>query len=557
MQDEEIKNERARWEQETLKKAVERYPEREEQFTTYSGIPIKQIYTPEDVEGINYTEDIGFPGEYPYTRGIQATMYRGRLWTMRQLVGFNSIEETKARQQEFLDQGVISVAISSGSCFGGVYDSDDPLMEGLLGQGTTVARDTLQDTRDTMEGFDLEQVSVNFPGGQPTAVIDLAKFLVVAEEHGTPFNLLRGTLQNDTLSMFISNHYYEFPVKHAMRLMVDIIKYSCENLPQFNPISISPQHQREAGATAVQEVAISFCNAISYVQACIDAGMDVDTFAPRFSWNFGVYMDLFEEAAKFRAARRVWARIMKERFGAKNPRSWMLRVHAQTSGSALMAPQPENNIMRVTIQALAAVLGGVNSLHTDGFDEPLAIPTERAARLAIRTQQIIAHESGAAKVVDPLAGSYYVESLTNQIEEEVSDFIKKVDDMGGAETAVENGFFQQEIARSAYAHQMAVERKERIIVGVNDFKVEQDYPVEVFEADQEAGRKHLEKLRRIKEDRDKDQLRQSLEKLKGAAGGDENLVPYTMEAVKAMTTTGEIIEALREVFGTYTKPATF
>ncbi|HEY75465.1 MAG TPA: methylmalonyl-CoA mutase family protein, partial [Thermoflexia bacterium] len=459
------------WEERTVKPVLERFPERRERFETLSGIPLDRVYTPADVE-VDYLNDLGFPGEYPFTRGVQPTMYRGRLWTMRQYAGYATAEESNARYKYLLEQGQtgLSVAFDLPTQLG--YDADDPLAEGEVGK-VGVSISSLDDMRVLFDSIPLDRVSTSMTINAPAAIL-LAMYIAVAKEQGVEPKQLRGTVQNDILKEYVARGTYIFPPRPSMRLVTDLFRYCAAEVPKWNTISISGYHIREAGSTAVQEVAFTLANGIAYVQAAIDAGLDVDTFAPRLSFFFNAHNDFLEEVAKFRAARRLWARIMRERFGAKNPRSWRLRFHAQTAGSALTAQQPEINVVRVTIQALAAVLGGAQSLHTNSRDEALWLPTEESVRIALRTQQIIAHESGVANTVDPLAGSYVVEHLTNEIERQAQEYIEKIDGMGGALAAIEKGYIQQEIADAAYRYQQAVERGDQIVVGVNAYQIEEE-----------------------------------------------------------------------------------
>ena len=468
------KEAREKWEQGALAKTLNRFPERQEQFMTGSGIPIERIYTPEDLEGWDYLTQLGFPGDYPYTRGVQPTMYRGRLWTMRQYAGFGTAQETNERFRFLLGQGQtgLSVAFDLPTQIG--YDSDHDLAEGEVGR-VGVAIDSLEDMGVVFDGIPLDRVSTSMTINAPASIL-LAMYQAVGEKQGVPPAKLNGTVQNDILKEYVARGTYIFPPEPSMRLVTDIFEYCSKTIPSWNTISISGYHIREAGSTAVQEIAFTLANGIAYVQAAIDKGLDVDAFAGRLSFFFNSHVNFFEEVAKFRAARRLWARIMKERFGAKNPRSYRLRFHTQTAGSSLTAQQPDNNIIRTTMQALAAVLGGTQSLHTNSRDEALALPTEDSVRIALRTQQIIAYESGAADTIDPLAGSYFIEKLTDEIEARALSYIEKIDDMGGAVRAVENGFMQREIQDSAYKYQRAVESKQKRVVGVNCFQIEEEQP---------------------------------------------------------------------------------
>jgi len=537
------------WENEKLKKFLEKAPERKETFYTGSNIEVKRLYTELDVEELDYLRDLGFPGEYPYTRGVHPTMYRGKYWTMRQYAGFGTAEESNERYKYLLSQGQtgLSVAFDLPTQIG--YDSDHPLAQGEVGK-VGVAIDSLKDMEILFDGIPLDKVSTSMTINAPAAIL-LAMYIAVAEKQGVTPDKLSGTIQNDILKEYVARGTYIFPPAPSMRLITDIFEYCSKNMPKWNTISISGYHIREAGATAVQELAFTLANGIAYVEAAIKAGLDVDEFAPRLSFFFNAHNDLFEEVAKFRAARRLWARIMKEKFGAKNPKSLMLRFHTQTAGSTLTAQQPDNNIIRVTIQALAAVLGGTQSLHTNSRDEALALPTEDSVRIALRTQQIIAHESGVTETVDPLAGSYYVEYLTNTIEQKAYEYIDKIEKLGGAAKAIEKGYIQQEIQESAYKYQKDVEAKNRIVVGVNMYQIKEEPPKGLLRVNPEVEKRQISKLSELKSSRDNDKVKQTLEELKHKAGTDENLVPYILQCVKAYCTLGEICQVLREVFGEY------
>lgn len=542
------------WEKKT-EQSVQKFPERKESFVTSSGIPVKRLYTPETTDEQqlqHYMDKLGFPGEYPYTRGVQRTMYRGRFWTMRQYAGFGTAEETNRRFRFLLEQGQtgLSTAFDLPTQIG--YDSDHPMARGEVGK-VGVAISSLADMEQLFEGIPLDKVTTSMTINAPAAVL-LAMYIAVAEKQGVPKEKLGGTIQNDILKEYVARGTYIFPPKPSMRLITDIFAYCSEHVPNWNTISISGYHIREAGSTAVQEVAFTLSNAIAYVQAAIDRGLDVDTFAPRLSFFFNAHNHFFEEIAKFRAARRLWAKIMRERFGAKNPKSWQLRFHTQTGGSTLTAQQPDNNIVRVTIQALAAVLGGTQSLHTNSRDEALALPTEESARIALRTQQIIAYESGVADTVDPLGGSYYVEALTDEIERRAMEYIEKIDAMGGAVRAIEMGYMQQEIRDAAYRTQMAVEKEEEIVVGVNAFRVEDEPQPELLRVDPNLGKRRAEQLAQLRAGRSQKDVEEKLAALKGAAEGTENLMPYILDAVRVYATLGEICDVLRDVFGEY-KPA--
>ncbi|MEM2675550.1 MAG: methylmalonyl-CoA mutase family protein [Candidatus Bathyarchaeia archaeon] len=552
---EKIRLEREAWEREVVAKSLERLPERGE-FSTSSDIPVNRLYTPLDVAHIDYLENLGFPGVYPFTRGIYPTMYRARLWTMRQYAGFGTAEQTNQRFKYLLSQGQtgLSVAFDFPTQVG--YDCDHPMARGEVGRaGVSVS--TLRDMEIIFDGIPLDRITTSMTINAPAAVL-LAMYIVVGEKQGIPRNMLDGTVQNDILKEYVARGMYIFPPKPSMRLVTDIFEYCAKNVPKWNAISISGYHIREAGATAVQEAAFTLANAIAYVQAAIDRGLNVDQFAGRLSFFFAAHNNLFEEVAKFRAARRLWAKIMRERFKARNPASWMLRFHTQTSGVSLTAQQPLNNIIRVTLQALAAVLGGTQSLHTNSFDEAYALPSEQAVTIALRTQQIIAYESGVADTIDPLGGSYYVEYLTNQIEEKAAEYIERIDEMGGAVAAIEKGFMQREIMESAYRYQKEVESKKRIVVGVNEFISEEKTPITILRIDPEVEKKLIERLNEVKRQRNNAKVKENLEKLRRAAEKeDENLMPHIIEAVKEYATLGEICNVLREVFGEYKPPAIF
>jgi len=524
-------------------------PERKEAFLTSSGIPIERRYTPENAPG-SYEEKLGEPGQYPFTRGIQPTMYRGRLWTMRQYAGFATAEESNVRYKYLLEQGQtgLSVAFDLPTQIG--YDSNDPMAVGEVGK-VGVAIDSLADMETLFDGIPLDQVSTSMTINA-TAGILLAFYLAAAEKQGVSPDKLRGTIQNDILKEYSARGTFVFPPKESMRLITNIFEYCAKMVPGWNTISISGYHMREAGCTAAQEIAFTLADGIAYVEAALSAGLDVDAFAGRLSFFFNAHNDLFEEAAKFRAARRMWARIMKERFGAKKERSMMLRFHTQTAGSTLTAQQPDNNIIRVTVQTLAAVLGGTQSLHTNSRDEALALPTEESVRIALRTQQIAAYESGVAETIDPLAGSYYVESLTDSLEEQALAYIQKIDEMGGAVKAIENGYIQREISDSAYRHQMDVESGERIIVGVNRYQVESESHEKLMRIDSEVEKRQIEKVGALKASRDSKAVETSLSALRGAAETEtENLMPYMLDCAKAYCTIGEMCGVLRAVFGEY------
>ena len=546
---------REEWEKRTLEPTLRRFPERQERFETLSGIPLDRIYTPADVP-VDYLQDLGFPGEYPFTRGVQPTMYRGRLWTMRQYAGYATAEESNARYRYLLAQGQtgLSVAFDLPTQLG--YDADDPLASGEVGK-VGVSISSLDDMRVLFNGIPLDQISTSMTINAPAAIL-LAMYIAVAKEQGVDPKHLRGTVQNDILKEYIARGTYIFPPRPSMRLVTDLIRYCATEVPEWNTISISGYHIREAGSTAVQEVAFTLANGIAYVQAAIEAGLDVDAFAPRLSFFFNAHNDFLEEVAKFRAARRLWARIMRERFGAKDPRSCMLRFHTQTAGCTLTAQQPELNVIRVTLQALAAVLGGTQSLHTNSLDEALWLPTEESVRIALRTQQIIAHESGVANTVDPLAGSYVVEYLTNEIERQAQAYIEKIDAMGGVLVAIEQGYIQQEIADAAYRYQQAVEKGERIVVGINAYQIEEEARrLKRLVVDPAVEARQRERLAALRARRDSERVSAMLARVEAAArSSDQMLMPLFIAAVEAECTLGEICGVLRRVWGEYRPPTT-
>jgi len=536
------------WERDILAPALQRSPERREHFETSSGIPLERVYTPEDV-AIDYERDLGYPGRYPFTRGIHPTMYRGRLWTMRQYAGYATAEESNRRYRFLLEQGQtgLSVAFDLPTQIG--YDADDPLAAGEVGK-VGVSISSLDDMARLFDSIPLDRVSTSMTINAPAAVL-LAMYIAVAKRQGVDPARLRGTVQNDILKEYIARGTYIYPPAPALRLVTDVFRYCKENVPHWNTISISGYHIREAGATAVQEVAFTLANAIAYVQAAIDAGLDVDEFAGQIAFFFSSHNQFLEEVAKFRAARRLWARMMRERFGARDPRSWLLRFHAQTGGSTLTAQQPENNVVRVTLQALAAVLGGAQSLHTNSRDEALSLPTEESVRIALRTQQIIAYESGVADTVDPLAGSYVIEYLTNEIERRALAYIEKIDAMGGALKAIEAGFMQSEIQEAAYAYQQAVERGEQIVVGVNRFQTDEPTRLEYLRVDPAVEEQQKARLAALRARRDSARVAALLARLEAAARGTDPLMPLFIECVENDVTLGEICGTLRRVFGEY------
>jgi len=543
----------ARWETSVLAPSLARSAERKDVFTTLSGVPVERLYTPSDLADFDYARDLGDPGEYPFTRGIHRTMYRGRVWTMRQFSGFGSPEDTNQRLHYLLKQGQtgLSIAFDLPTLMG--YDSDHALAEGEVGK-CGVAVSSLADMETLLAGLPLEQVTTSMTINSPAAII-WAMYLVVAEKGGADLKKISGTTQNDILKEYIAQKEYIFPPKPSMRLVVDTIVYGAKEVPRWNPISISGYHIREAGSTAVQELAFTLRDGLEYVEWVMRSGMSVDDFAPRLSFFFNAHNDLFEEVAKYRAARRVWARVMRERLGAQDPRSWLCRFHTQTAGCSLTAQQPYNNVVRTTLQALAAVLGGTQSLHTNSLDEAWALPTEEAVTIALRTQQVIAHESGITNTVDPLAGSYFVEKLTTETERACYRYFDKIDGLGGMVAAVEKGFPQKEIHEAAYAYQQAVERKEEVIVGVNEFVTEEERPITLLVIDENVARLQRQKLVDLRERRDNLRVQAALEALGSAASTDANLMPYILEAVRAYATLGEMCDVLRRIFGTYEEPA--
>ncbi len=545
----------AEWYEETYGPAKARAGERQERFETLSGIEVKPLYTPEDLADWDYHRKVGYPGEYPFTRGIQPTMYRGRLWTMRQYAGYADAEESNRRYKFLLEQGQtgLSVAFDLPTQIG--YDSDDPVAEAEVGK-VGVAIDSLEDMERLFDGIPLDKVSTSMTINA-TAPILLAMYVAVGKKQGVNPEELSGTVQNDILKEYIARGTYIFPPGPSLRLIVDVFKYCAENLPKWNPISISGYHMREAGATAVQEVAFTFANAIAYVSAAVKAGLEVDRFAPRLSFFFVAQSNLFEEVAKFRAARRLWAEIMRDRFGARDPRSWLLRFHTQTAGVSLTAQQPLNNVVRTTVQALAAVLGGTQSLHTNAYDEALGLPTEASAQLALRTQQILAYETGVADTIDPLAGSYYVEWLTDQLECRVREYIRTIDEMGGALAAIESGYIQREIQESAWRFQQQVESGERVIVGVNKFTTAEEIQVPIQRVDRAAQLRQIERVRELRRRRDNRRVEAALARLEEVARSDENTMPAILECVEAYATIGEICRVLRRVFGEYRERIVF
>lgn len=543
------------WEQQCLWPALRRAPERSGPFMTTSSAPVERLYTPLDLtrDGISPTEhflrNVGYPGQYPFTRGIHPTGYRGKLWTMRMFAGFGSAEETNARFKYLLEQGQtgLSIAFDMPTLYG--RDTDHPLVEGEFGK-CGVAVSSLADMEILLADLPLDQVSTSMTINSPAAMI-WAMYLVVAEKRGIPWSKLRGTIQNDILKEYIAQNEYIFPPEPSMRLVVDTIEFATRHVPQWNPISVSGYHIREAGSTAVQELAFTLADGFAYVEAALERGLDIDEFAPRISFFFNAHNDFFEEIAKYRAARRIWARAMRERYGAKNERSWWLRFHTQTAGCSLTAQQPEINIVRTAIQALAAVLGGTQSLHTNSMDEALALPSEKAVTIALRTQQIIAYESGVANTVDPLGGSYFVEALTDRMEREAQQIFDAINAQGGVIAAIRNGYFHREIADAAYRYQQEIDRGERIIVGVNAFQDDEPITIPILQMDPEGEKRHLERLNRVRRERDQELVKRRLAELRAAAQGTENMMPAILECVRAYCTLGEMCDVLREVFGVY------
>jgi methylmalonyl-CoA mutase N-terminal domain/subunit len=545
---EKIRDEKRRWAEDHLnKRPVERH------YTDWFD-PIKVLYSPDDLTDADYLSDSGFPGEYPFVRGIHPSMYLGRTWTMRQYSGFGTAKETNKRYKYLLEEGQtgLSIAFDLPTQIG--YDSDHPMSKGEVGKAG-VAVDTLQDMETIFDGIPLDKISTSMTVNAPAAIL-LAMYIAVAENQGIDPENLRGTIQNDILKEYTVRGTYIFPPKPSLRLITDIFAFCSKHVPLWNTINVAGYHMREAGCSAVQEIAFSFSNAIAYIEAGLKAGLDIDSFAPRISWIFNTHSKIFEEVAKYRAARKVWADILRYRFKAKDPRAWMLRFHTQTSGVSLTAQQPENNIVRVAYQALAAVLGGAQSIAACSFDEAFALPTEKSARLSLRTQQVLLHETGVTDTVDPLGGSYYVESLTQKMVREIKKLIATIDDMGGAVAAIERGFVQKEIEGRAYCIQREIEEGKRIVVGMNEYKIEEDVDIAVFKPSPEHARSQIDKLRTLKKTREQTRVQSALEALRMAARGEQNLMPRFIEAAKAYATLGEICGVLREVFGEYRQAET-
>jgi methylmalonyl-CoA mutase N-terminal domain/subunit len=551
----EITEAKESWEKECYLPSLSQSPERLPRFSTVSDLEIEKLYTAEDIRRLDFIRDIGFPSQFPYTRGVQASMYRGRLWTMRMFSGFGTAEDTNRRYKYLLSQGQtgLSVAFHYPTLMG--YDSDSPRSKGEVGQ-CGVAIDTLKDMEILFDGIPLDKVTTSMTINPPASIL-LAMYIAVAEKQGVSKKEIGGTIQNDMLKEFIAQKTFMLPPRPSVRLIVDTVEFCTREVPKWNTISISGYHIREAGSTAVQELAFTLADGIGYVQACIERGLKVDDFAGRLSFFFNSHIDFFEEIAKYRAARRLWAKIMRERFKAQNPRSWMLRFHTQTAGCSLTAQQPYNNVIRTTLEALAAVLGGTQSLHTNSLDEVYAVPTETAATIALRTQQIIAEESGVTNTIDPLGGSYFVEALTSKMEEEALKYIKKIDDLGGIVRAIELGYPQQEIANSAYAYQKQVERKEKTVVGVNKYQVDEEKPLEYLKIDPGVEEKQIARLKDLKRVRNTARVKACLADLKKASQGSANLMPHILAAVKEYASLQEICDVFREVFGTYRDPGMF
>ena len=549
---ESLREQRDRWEETTLKGTLERHPERLEKFMTTSSAPVERLYTPLDTADLDYGRDLGFPGEYPFTRGVHSTMHRGRLWTMRMFAGFGTAEETNARYKYLLEHGEtgLSVAFDMPTLYG--YDSDAPEALGEFGK-CGVAVSSLADMEVLFDGIPVDEITTSMTINSPAAVV-WAMYIAMAEKRGIPVEVLGGTIQNDILKEYIAQKEFIFPPKPSMRLVVDTFEYGSKYLPRWNTISISGYHIREAGSTAAQELAFTLADGLEYVQWGIQRGLDVDEFAPRLSFFFNSHNDFFEEVAKFRAARRIWAREMRETFGAKNPRSWLLRFHTQTAGCSLTAQQPVNNIVRTAWQALAAVLGGTQSLHTNSMDEALALPSEYAVKIALRTQQLIAHESGVVNTIDPLAGSYFVEAMTDRMEQETYNYFEKVEAIGGVIPAIERGFFQREIAEAAYRYQMEIDTHQRVVVGINELVEDEPIRIPLLEMDPEGYERQVARLERVRRERDNEQVSVTLDALRQAASATDNTMPYILDCVRAYATLSEIMGVFREVFGEYREP---
>ncbi len=544
-----IKAAKEKWSNDVVGKTLAKNPERKEVFTTISGTPVERLYTPLDVAGLDYGKDLGYPGLYPFTRGVQPTMYRGRFWTMRQYAGFGSAKESNARYRYLLSQGQTGLSVAFDLPTQAGYDSDHPLSMGEVGK-VGVAIDSIEDMKVLFDQIPLDKVTTSMTINAPAGIL-LGMYLAIAEEQGVSFDKVGGTVQNDVLKEITVRGQYIYPPKATMRLTTDLIEYCLKNVPKWNTISISGYHIRESGSTAAQEMAFTIADGIAYVQACVERGLDVDSFGPRLSFFFNAFTNVLEEVAKFRAGRRVWAKIMKERFGSKNPRSMMLRFHVQTGGVTLTAQQPLNNVVRVGLQAYAAALGGCQSLHTNSYDEALCLPTQQAVTVALRTQQIVAEESGAADTIDPLAGCYYVEAMTEKIEAEIMDYLQKIDAMGGTLVAIEQGYIQKEIQNSAYRFQKEIESGERVYVGINKYTMEEPPPQGLLKVDMSVGEVEAAKLKKLRAERDQARWKAALDKLRQASQTDENVMPSVIEAVKAKATVGEICDVWRDIFGQF------
>ncbi len=548
----ELAQARDQWEETTLQNSIGKLPERAAEFITASSEPVARLYTPLDIADFDYLNDLGFPGDAPFTRGVHPTLYRGRLWTMRMFAGFGSAEETNARFKYLLEHGQtgLSIAFDLPTLYG--YDSDAPESEGEFGR-CGVAISSLKDMEILLDGIPTDQITTSMTINSPAAII-WAMYIAAAEKQGVPMSRLGGTLQNDILKEYIAQKEFIFPPVPSMRLVTDTIEFGSKHLPKWNTISISGYHIREAGSTAAQELAFTLADGLEYVRWALERGLDIDEFAPRLSFFFNAHNDFFEEIAKYRAARRIWAREMKGTFGAKNPRSWLMRFHAQTAGATLTAQQPEVNIVRVALQALAAVLGGTQSLHTNSMDEALALPSEKAVNIALRTQQVIAHETGVANTIDPLGGSFYLEWLTNEMEKRTYAMFKEINSFGGVIKAIEAGYFQREIAESAFRYQREIDEQQRIIVGVNEYTVDARLTIPILEMDPEGEKRQIARLQDLRRTRNNEQVGATLNALRDAARGTQNMMPFILDAVKAYATLQEITDVLRGVFGVYQEP---
>ncbi len=550
-----FEKEKKRWKDTCYRKALERWPERRRRFISTSSMPVDNLYDPGDLSDYDYFQKLGYPGEYPFTRGVQPTMYRGRLWTMRQFAGFGTAEETNERYKYLLEHGEtgLSVAFDYPTLYG--YDTDHPLARGEFGK-CGVAISSLKDMQILFDGIPVDEVTTSMTINGPASAV-WAFYIAMAESRGIPLTSIGGTIQNDILKEYIAQKSFIFPPEPSMRLIVDTFEYGFKHVPRWNTVSISGYHIREAGSTAVQELAFTLADGLAYVKAAMERGLDVDAFAPRLSFFFNAHNDLFEEIAKYRAARRIWAREMRDTFNAKKPRSWLMRFHTQTAGCSLTAAQPEVNLVRVTIQALAAVMGGTQSLHTNSMDEAWALPSEKAVRLALRTQQVVAHESGVPNTIDPLGGSYFVEWLTDEMENQTYKYFDRIESLGGVLKAIDKGFFQREIADSAYRYQREIDSKERVIVGVNDFILDEELEIPILAMDEKGEQTQVNRLKRIRCDRDDGRFTRAMDRLRKVAEGDENTMPAILECAKAQATLGDITGVLRDVFGEYVEPSIF